>query len=338
MGPCGQAPKAGLRAATARARGNGVVRGWAACLGVAAALLCACSGAPLPTEPRPRPTRRVPPSPVRATTSAETTEGFVALVTPSFDRIRIPAGTFMMGSSQSEVSLAQQACLAELLGDPEICEKREYSNEMWEHDVFVRAFFLDRTEVTVERYRACVSTGVCPELPYASGGARFDAPDLPVVLVTWSEARRFCRWAEGRLPTEAEWERAARGTEGRRYPWGNVYNAFLTNHGRLAWDELDDSDGFLEVAPVGSFPDGATRDGVLDLAGNVEEWVADWYAPAYEAASVMNPQGPKSGDERVVRGGSFAHLRANLRGASRGHALAEEKRTWRGFRCAYDAK
>lgn len=315
-----------------------MVRGRIAVLGVAVALLGACSGAPLPTQSRARPTRRVPPAPVRAAATGETTDGFVALVTPSFDRVHIQAGTFMMGSPQGEVALAQQACVGEPLGDPEICEHREYTNEMWEHDVFVHAFFIDRTEVTVARYRACVSTGVCSELPYASGGTRFDAPELPVVLVSWHEARRFCLWADGRLPTEAEWERAARGTEGRRYPWGNVYNPFVTNHGRLAWDELDDSDGFLEMAPVGSFPDGATRDGIQDLAGNVEEWVADWYAPAYEAASVMNPQGPKAGDERVVRGGSYAHLRANLRGAARGHAVADEKRAWRGFRCAYDAR
>ena len=306
------------------------------CLGIAAALLCACAGSALPVETRPRPTRRIPPAPVRAAASAQTTDGFVALVTPPLDRIHLQPATFMMGSKESEVRLALSACLAEPLGDPEICERREYTNEMWEHDVLVRAFYIDRAEVTVERYRACVGAGVCTDLPYASGGARFDAPELPAVLVSWYDARRFCQWADGRLPTEAEWERAARGAAGRRYPWGDVYNAFLANHGRLAWDELDAGDGFLELAPVGSFPDGATPEGLVDLAGNVEEWVADFYAPSYEAASVMNPLGPPAGDERVVRGGSYAHLRANLRGAARGHAVPDERRAWRGFRCAYD--
>ena len=316
-----------------------MLRRWLGCLGfVAASHLVACVGAVPPPQPRARPTRHVPPAPVRAKASAETTEGFVALVTPGFERVEIHAGTFMMGSAQPEVAAAEQACVAEPLGDPEICDKREYANEMWQHDVYVNAFWIDRTEVTVERYRACINTGGCPELPYASGGARFDVPELPVVLVSWFDARRFCAWDGGRLPTEAEWERAARGADGHRYPWGDIYNAFVTNHGRLAWDELDDSDGFLELAPVGSFPDGATRDGIQDLAGNAEEWVADWYAPSYEAASVMNPRGPQSGDERVVRGGSYAHLHANLRSAARGHAAADEKRAWRGFRCVRDAR
>lgn len=303
-----------------------------------AAHLVACAGAAPSLETSARPTRRVPPAPVRAKASADTTEGFVALISPPFDRVRVPGGTFLMGSTQAEVISAEQSCIDEPLGDPEICQKREFTNEMWQHDVFVRDFWIDRAEVTVERYRTCTGTGACPALPYASGGARFDRPDLPAVLVSWFDARRFCEWQGGRLPTEAEWERAARGRDGRRYPWGDIYNAFLTNHGRLAFDELDDSDGFLELAPVGSFPDGATRDGIQDLAGNAEEWVADWYAPSYEPASAMNPRGPLNGDERVVRGGSYAHLHANLRNASRGHAVPDEKRAWRGFRCAYDAK
>jgi formylglycine-generating enzyme required for sulfatase activity len=204
--------------------------------------------------------------------------------------------------------------------------------------VYLSEYWIDRSEVTVERYRACVGAGVCTELPYAAGAARFDEPDLPAVLVSWHDARRFCSWVGGRLPTEAEWERAARGAHGRRYPWGNVYNPFLSNHGQLSSDDLDDSDGFLELAPVGSFPDGATEAGILDMAGNADEWVADWYAPAYVEASVINPRGPDAGEDRVVRGGSYAHPRASLRCAARSHSPPDERRSWRGFRCAYDAK
>jgi len=308
---------------------------WIALLAVAMGTACAGAG-PAPTDDRPRATRRVPPAPVRAARQGASSEGFLALTAPPFERVHIQASTFLMGSAQSEVQAALEACNAEPLGETEICEKREYANEMSDHEVYLSDYWIDRTEVTVERYRACVATGVCSELPYAAGGARFDVPDLPAVLVSWFDARRFCGWAGGRLPTEAEWERAARGSAGHRYPWGNVYNAFLANHGRLAWDELDDSDGFLELAPVASFADGATADGVHDLAGNAEEWVADFYAPSYVEASVVNPRGPAAGDERVVRGGSYAHPRPSLRSATRGHSLADERRTWRGFRCAYD--
>ena len=307
---------------------------------MAAALSGACSGAgPMPSGTGVRPTRKVPAAPVAATHEGASTEGFLALVPPAAERVRIPSGAFMMGSTQDEVMTAIQVCAQEPLGDPDFCEQKgEFANEMSEHEVFVSEHWLDRTEVTVERYRVCVANGVCPELPYAAGGARFDAPELPAVLVSWFDARRFCEWAGGRLPTEAEWEHAARGGERRLYPWGNVYNAFLSNHGRLAWDNVDAADGFLEVAPVGSFLDGATEAGALDMAGNVEEWVADWYAPSYVALSAMNPRGPNGGDERVVRGGSYTHQRASLRGAARGHALADERRTWRGFRCAYDVR
>ena len=283
-----------------------------ACLALIAVALTACAGAgPLADGARSRATRRVPAAPVRATREGSSGDGFLTLTPPAFERARIRASTFVMGSTPNEVVSANESCIAEPLGDPELCERREYGGEMSEHEVYLSEYWIDRTEVTVERYRTCVSTGVCAELPYSSGGARYDVPEYPAVLMTWFEARRFCTWAGGRLPTEAEWERAARGTSGRRYPWGNVYNAFLANHGRLAWDELDDGDGFLELAPVGSYPDGATPEGLVDMAGNAEEWVADWFGGSYVDASVMNPKGVAAGDERVVRGGSFRHLHAN---------------------------
>ena len=311
---------------------------WIAWIAVVATGACSGSG-PLVSTSGARPTRRVPAAPVAAAREGLSTEGFLALAPPAAERVRVAAGTFVMGSTQDQVMSAIQVCSTEPLGDPDFCEQKgEFANEMSEHEVFVSEVWIDRTEVTVERYRVCVGNGVCSELPYAAGGGRFDVPELPAVLVTWFDARRFCAWAGGRLPTEAEWEHAARGDAARVYPWGNVYNAFLSNHGRLAWDNLDSADGFLELAPVGSFADGATPGGAQDMAGNVEEWVADWYAPSYVAASVMNPQGPTVGDERVVRGGSYTHQRASVRSAARGHALADERRTWRGFRCVYDPR
>jgi formylglycine-generating enzyme len=302
-----------------------------------AALCGACSSPlPEPASPGTRPTRRVPPAPVRAATEGSSEGGFLALAPPPSERVHVLSGAFVMGSTTEEVIRAIAMCASEPLGDPDFCEhKGEYANELSPHEVYLSEYWIDRAEVTVERYRACIATGSCPELPFTSGGGRFDRPDLPAVLVNWTEARRFCEWAGGRLPTEAEWERAARGRTGRQFPWGQVWSGFVANHGRLAWSELDDTDGFLELAPVGSYPDGAAEGGILDLAGNAEEWVADWYAPSYPEANAVNPKGPPSGDDRVVRGGSYSLGRAGLRSAARGHALPDERRTWRGFRCVY---
>ena len=213
-----------------------------------------------------------------------------------------------------------------------------FSSEQAQHEVYLSDYWIDRTEVTVARYRRCVAAGPCAMPPYAEGGERFDRPSLPVVLVTWNDARRFCAWAGGRLPTEAEWERAARGGgAGRRYPWGNVYNPFLANHGAFGLEDLDARDGFLELAPVGSFPDGRTPEGLEDLAGNAQEWVADWFAPEYPKADSANPKGPDMGEMRVVRGGSYVHGRLWLRGAARDREPPNERAPWIGFRCARDA-
>ncbi len=259
----------------------------------------------------------------------------ITLRAPAEGRVLIRGASFMMGSEAREIDLAIELCRYEPSGDdcPRLSDN--FAMEYPPHQVTLSDFFLDKLEVSSGDYDRCAEVGPCASRPLASGGKRFEAPEVPATMVTWSDAATYCGWRGGRLPTEAEWERAARGLAGRRYPWGNIYDPYLTNGGRFALDPFEDKDGYLELASVGSFPSGRTPDGILDLAGNAEEWVFDWYG-AYGESGAVNPKGPDAGDHRVVRGGGYPDGRAWLRGAARGHDLPGQRRAWRGFRCAYD--
>ena len=261
--------------------------------------------------------------------------GLVLLRAKGSRMIRVPASEFLMGSTESEVIDSTALCEREPLATT--CDEQTFANELTRHPVKLSAFFLDRTEVTVADYASCVRLRRCKAPPYDLGARRFDRPDFPVTLVTWEDARDFCAFRGARLPTEAEFERAARGRSGRRFPWGALVNGHLANHGRLGVDTSDASDGFSELAPVGSFVSGRTPDGFLDLAGNVAEWVFDRYATEYPEQPVSDPTGPDAAQAtsaRVVRGGSYQSPIAWLRGAARGAFLPNERRPALGFRCA----
>jgi len=191
------------------------------------------------------------------------------------------------------------------------------------HAVWLSAFAIDRTEVTESAYQACVTEGACGAPTIGFDPARDGA--MPVTNVTWDAARAHCQWAGKRLPTEAEWEKAARGTDERRYPWGD-------DAPRCELANFESCGGVLRAA--GSLPAGASAYGVLDMAGNAEEWVNDWLDGSYDAAApARNPQGPAKGNEHVVRGGSYRddawHVATTVRMWNAGDAEAE-----RGFRCA----
>ena len=256
--------------------------------------------------------------------------------------VRIGAGERWMGSTTDEVDDAVPLCRRTLGGQGAAarCVDGLFAAEQPAHRVRVAAFGLDRVEVTQAAYVRCVAAGACVPSRFGDGDPRLAGAALPVVGVSHAEARTYCAFVGGRLPTEAEWERAARGRASRRaFPWGDGWDTRLANVGRLASAARVSGDVYALLAPVGAYPDGASDEGVLDLAGNAAEWVADWFAPDYYARSPgVDPRGPEGGALRVVRGGSYRTLPFALRGAARAAAPEGVREADIGFRCAYDLR
>jgi formylglycine-generating enzyme len=263
-------------------------------------------------------------------------QGLAFLREPIASRVYLEQVEFWMGSTPEEMVQAVADCVLEPL--PKRCATELFQNEGPRHRVQLSGFWLDRFEVSVEAYARCVQAEHCDPVPYGSGARRFERPDFPVTLVRYTDAVAYCSFVRGSLPTEAQFERAARGVDQRRYPWGNLYNPRRSNHGKLAFDSTDRTDGYAELAPTHAFRDGATPEQVYNLAGNVEEWVLDRYAAEYPAAPQRDPVGPDESagaTDRVVRGGSFRTAAPWLRSAARTSAEPESRSATRGFRCAY---
>ena len=301
--------------------------------------------APSQAENAPTPEARVtPPAPSASLGDTWTRPADGALM------VYAPAGQFPMGSDSDELDYALQLCAA-LNGE---CERDWYLPESPQHVVSLDGFWIDRTEVTNGRYGTCVDAGAC-DPPALAGSYQRDPyygdsvyADYPVMNLTWGQAAAYCEWAGGRLPSEAEWEYAARGPEGLVFPWGNTFDGAQLNYcdvqcgsSNPGFEHADSTvdDGHVDTAPVGSYPGGASWCGALDLAGNVSEWVADWYADEYYgSAPSQNPAGPASGRFRVVRGASWVGSAVSARSANRASQGPEATGlNILGFRCAKDA-
>ena len=227
------------------------------------------------------------------------------------EMVLVPEGPFTMGSNE---------------GDPD---------EAPEHQVFLNAYYMDRKEVTqaeYERYVKMTKRGKTFVPVFEDDISKIQKPELPAIGMSWADAEAYCKWAGKRLPSEAEWEKAARGESKRKYAWGTE---FETGRANLDGNE----DGFQYLAPPGSFESGRSPYGLYDMTGNIAEWVADSYGEDYyKKTSYRNPKGPEEGNHKIIRGGSWRETPLNARLTKRFQAKMWRTDSTIGIRCAKDVE
>lgn len=219
--------------------------------------------------------------------------------------VLVPPGEFLMGSNEGD------------------------ADEMPPHRVHLDGYYMDRYEVTVGQYAKFLEATSHETPPEWNTMNQAQHQKRPVAFVNWADANTYCRWAGKRLPTEAEWEKAARGTDSRIYPWGNeIPTQRQANFSKQDWND------HAALLPVGLLEEGKSPYGIFDLAGNVREWVADWYDDKYyEQSPNRNPNGPERGEGKVLRGGSWLHDPKYLRSAYREPNTPSLRVANYGFRC-----
>ena len=247
-------------------------------------------------------------STVPAESTSSEAEGVSEEVPVKEEMVKIPAGPFIRGTDVGGF------------------------DERPPREIFLDEFLIDRYEVTNHQYAEFAAvTGhrkAGPPSRYAKNVSKMRGPNQPVVYVSWDDAQTYCQWKGKRLPTEAEWEKAMRGSDGRLWPWGNVEQAQGANWARV-------SDGYEATAPVGTFTTDASPYGVMDGAGNIMEWVEDWYLEGYyQESSDRNPKSPDHGVYRVLRGGAYTTTGGDLRITSRSKMVPDFRDETIGFRCA----
>jgi formylglycine-generating enzyme required for sulfatase activity len=270
--------------------------------------------------------------------------------------VNIPAGYFLMGAADTD--------------------SHARADEKPQQKIYLDSFWIDRVDVSVAQfqsfveatgYRTDAEKGCCakeyaqlggmvyspietwalraywlyPEGPTAAADGGLASPLYPVVQVSWNDAREYCAWAGRRLPTEAEWEKAARGTDGRIYPWGKTFDPKRLNYCDLScvlsWKDLSYDDKYARTSPVGIFPPGASPYDVLDMAGNVWQWVNDFYDfRGYSGYPTANPPGVESGPTHVLRGGSWVDTPNRVTTTARSSQPPDARDDATGFRCAAD--
>jgi len=260
-----------------------------------------------------------------AADSAETGKEITPPGSKGSAMVTVPAGDFMLGIN------------------PETDDGYNgWDNERPYRKIYLDEYYIDKYEATLEDYSQCVKVRKCDKLPrYRDKAGRVcnwqhkDRRNHPINCIDWNDANKFCQWAGKRLPTEAEWEKAARGTDGRKFPWGNQKATceYASFHEKNSMNSADWGCETGITSPVGSRPKGASPYGAMDMAGNVNEWVAGWYFDDYyRKAPRKNPQGAEKGLSRTARGGGLSDYSYAIRVTYRNAYPVGDQ--YRGVRCA----
>ncbi len=265
----------------------------------------------------------------------------------------VPGGRFMMGSTEDDLDNAILQCVKDVSGFN--CDDDYYDDELPQHPVTVSSFWLDQTEVSNAQFSHFLnifgnqteggdnwlhldSDFVLIEEVNGQFQSKAGLADHPVMAVSWYGANAYCQWVGGQLPTEAQWEYAARGENNLIYPWGNEFSGNRANYCDSScfynWSDVNIDDGFLQTSPVGNYPSGLSWVETADMAGNAWEWVNDWYG-LYALSEQTDPPGPAIGTHKIMRGGSwttnFTFLRTTMRRSSPPAKINVQNV---GFRCA----